>query len=239
MSPPPVRRPKERFYSVPKKRTPRKRRKAQDQARAEQRRVARQEHEHDERARPAGDRAGDLRIVRPTAPPDSFSALIWDPAVASGQAPQESFEADERVFRKKFDRDPAAEDPVPVDPHADEPVPLTGQKWDNGPASAARPPGLSISSNGTVFERSPLYAVLFSTADAGAAFSPIVSVQEGVDTPATVPHGLDRDVATALPGLWYCLHLPNTFHELRDISALAIKASQALHLDHHILLVLL
>ncbi|MFI5916831.1 hypothetical protein [Dactylosporangium sp. NPDC051541] len=93
-----------------------------------------------------------------------------------------------------------------------------------------------MSGVGTVFDRSPLYVVLFSAADADAAISPIVSAQEDADTLGTVPHGLDRNVAGALPGLWYCLNLPNTFRELIDIPALAIKAAQVLHLDHHILL---
>lgn len=53
----------------------------------------------------------------------------------------------------------------------------------------------------------------------------------------TVPHGFDRDLTPALPALWYCLHLPNVFHQLRDIDASALKRAQALNLDHQILLI--
>ena len=64
------------------------------------------------------------------------------------------------------------------------------------------------------FVRKPAYAVLFSSN---------VSYDEGYTSVVptdrkyfnfTVPHGLDRSVAAALPGLWYCLHLPNDLIEL-------------------------
>jgi hypothetical protein len=51
-----------------------------------------------------------------------------------------------------------------------------------------------------------------------------------------VPHGLDQEIAAALPGLWYCIHLPNTFLQLVGIPALELKREQAFHLDHQILL---
>jgi hypothetical protein len=93
-----------------------------------------------------------------------------------------------------------------------------------------------MSDNGTALGRSPLYVVLFSATDVDASYFPIVAAPLERDSTVTVPHGFDRNVAPALPGLWYCLHLPNTFFELIDISAVSIKAAQALHLDHHILL---
>ncbi|MEV0132598.1 hypothetical protein AB0H83_29575 [Dactylosporangium sp. NPDC050688] len=52
-----------------------------------------------------------------------------------------------------------------------------------------------MSGVGAVIDRSPLYVVLFSATDADAEISPIVAAQEGVDTPATVPHGFDRYAA--------------------------------------------
>jgi hypothetical protein len=91
---------------------------------------------------------------------------------------------------------------------------------------------------GMIFDRSPLYAVLFSTkVDLSQHHLPITAAPLDSEWVGTVPHALDRDVATALPGLWYCLHLPNTFQQLVDIPAMSLKAEQALHLDHQILLV--
>jgi len=54
---------------------------------------------------------------------------------------------------------------------------------------------------------------------------------------STIPHGLSKTVATALPGLWYCLHLPNFLLDLVDISARNLKAAQSLRIDHNILLI--
>lgn len=89
-----------------------------------------------------------------------------------------------------------------------------------------------------MFERRPLYVALFSAAeDTGSPYLPFVVEQVGRDSAITVPHAFDREVAAALPGLWYCMHLPNDFGQLIDVPAATIKASQALHLDHHILAV--
>jgi hypothetical protein len=91
--------------------------------------------------------------------------------------------------------------------------------------------------SGMIFGRSPLYAVLFSTeADLTQPYFPLVAAPQSGELGA-LPHGLARDMAEALPGLWYCLHLPNIFQELIDIPATNLKARQALHLDHQILLV--
>ncbi|MFD8159684.1 CHAT domain-containing protein [Streptomyces malaysiensis] len=54
---------------------------------------------------------------------------------------------------------------------------------------------------------------------------------------STVPHGLAKTVAAALPGLWYCLHLPASLWDLVDVDAWKLKAAQNLRLDHNILLV--
>ncbi|MFJ2415119.1 hypothetical protein [Streptomyces brevispora] len=43
-------------------------------------------------------------------------------------------------------------------------------------------------------------------------------------------------MATALPGLWYCLHLPASLWDLVDVDAWKLKAAQSLRLDHNILL---
>jgi CHAT domain len=90
-----------------------------------------------------------------------------------------------------------------------------------------------------VLNLSPLYAVLFDAgSDAVTTQEPVVSgpFDLAVSEEFTVPHGLDRRLANVLPGLWYSLHLPNTFRDLIDIPARALKARQVLHLDHHILL---
>ncbi|MGA4861712.1 CHAT domain-containing protein [Streptomyces lavendulocolor] len=54
---------------------------------------------------------------------------------------------------------------------------------------------------------------------------------------STVPHGLAKTVAAALPGLWYCLHLPASLADLVDVDIWKLKAAQSLRLDHNILLV--
>jgi hypothetical protein len=89
-----------------------------------------------------------------------------------------------------------------------------------------------------IFRTHPLYAVLFSSSqDINDPFSPIVVSQRPdpiVDDQAfvTVPHGLSREMATALPGLWYCLHLPSTFFQLMDLPYSFVKHTQVLALDH-------
>jgi hypothetical protein len=83
----------------------------------------------------------------------------------------------------------------------------------------------------------PVYAVLFASEDdVDAPYSPIVDVGQENEWPSTFPHGLDREVAAALPGLWYCLHLPATFFELVNLNAASIKSSQDLYLGHRIVL---
>lgn len=89
----------------------------------------------------------------------------------------------------------------------------------------------------TAWQRSPQYLVLFSTSDnVEETYDPFAYDKFNGEFPATVPHGLSREVATALPGLWYCLHLPNSFQQLVDIPLSLTKLSQELQLDHKILL---
>lgn len=89
--------------------------------------------------------------------------------------------------------------------------------------------------NEQAFGRNPIYAVVFRATSQDSPYVPLVG-QYSANSPVTVPHGFDREVVAALPGLWYCQHLPNTFWELGHVSAAFIKAAQALHLDHHIVL---
>src|SRR4051812_7241349 len=92
----------------------------------------------------------------------------------------------------------------------------------------------------SVSERPLVYAVVFAPEDGESdpmAYSPFTSEQLGVETDLIIPHGLSRKVASALPGLWYCIHLPNRLTELIDIPAWMLKRAQNLNLGHHILLV--
>lgn len=87
----------------------------------------------------------------------------------------------------------------------------------------------------------PLYAVLFTPgATEGRAQEQVPYVPVVFERPdaaeSTAPHGLARTVATALPGLWYCLHLPASLSDLVDVDAWKLKAVQSLRLDHNILL---
>lgn len=86
-----------------------------------------------------------------------------------------------------------------------------------------------------MLERQPLYAVLFTTTADLAAYEPLITYPADLSR-VTVPHGVDRDVAEALPGLWYCLHLPSTFFDLIDLTVKVIKTSQRLDNDHKIVL---
>lgn len=90
-----------------------------------------------------------------------------------------------------------------------------------------------------VFTKSPLYAVLFDySQDPESPYTPYVEAPVGaggifgVDDPVTVPHGLSREMASALPGLWYCVHLPNIFPQLIDMPFQSLKDSQRFSLDH-------
>ncbi|MBO3676902.1 CHAT domain-containing protein [Streptomyces sp. NEAU-YJ-81] len=85
----------------------------------------------------------------------------------------------------------------------------------------------------------PMYAVVFEEGEDldAKTYSPFLYRQLGEGAKVTIPHGLSRAASAALPGLWYCLHLPNTVFQLADISITALKMSQELNLGHQILLV--
>ena len=90
------------------------------------------------------------------------------------------------------------------------------------------------------FTKSPLYAVLFSSSqDVSEPYSPYVEAPRGVpifkdDAHVTAPHGLSKEMADALPGLWYCVHLPNIFPQLVDIPFTSLEDGQSYSLDHQI-----
>ncbi|WP_290050080.1 hypothetical protein [Amycolatopsis solani] len=82
---------------------------------------------------------------------------------------------------------------------------------------------------------SPLYIVLFSADDLIDSDADVFLSHQYEETASiTVPHGLSVDLSTALPALWYCLHLPNTFSTLADLPFPAFHVSRELHLDHQI-----
>ncbi|MFB7442259.1 CHAT domain-containing protein [Streptomyces mirabilis] len=85
------------------------------------------------------------------------------------------------------------------------------------------------------------YVVVFESegGKTDTAYSPFATKQIGLEDLAhgTVPHGLSRDMATALPGLWYCLHLPSTLLDFVDMPAWLLQAAQYLKIDHQILLI--
>lgn len=82
----------------------------------------------------------------------------------------------------------------------------------------------------------PIYAVLFEGTVDAAPYLPLVAAPYLAGASGTIPHGLDREAVAALPGLWYCLHLPNTFLELIEIRLSRLAITQSLDLGHHILL---
>ncbi|MFF2432570.1 CHAT domain-containing protein [Streptomyces mirabilis] len=85
------------------------------------------------------------------------------------------------------------------------------------------------------------YVVLYESegGKTDTAYSPFATKQIVLEDLAhgTVPHGLSRDMATALPGLWYCLHLPSTLSDFVDMPAWLLQAAQYLKIDHQILLI--
>lgn len=94
----------------------------------------------------------------------------------------------------------------------------------------------SLTNQPVTLGRAPIYAVLFDGTVDPAPYTPLVTAQYGADAPVTVPHGLDREVVAALPGLWYCLHLPNSLSELIDVPSSVLATMQSFDLGHHIVL---
>ncbi|MBM0274039.1 hypothetical protein [Micromonospora tarensis] len=113
---------------MPKKRTPRQRRAAQQRTRLQQRlEVARQERFHEQHASLVLERSGDPRFVQRVTGPDGTVSLTWDAASKAGTQLRDGFQAQFEAFRAKFGREPGPTDPVFFDPDADEPTPL-GQR---------------------------------------------------------------------------------------------------------------
>lgn len=88
--------------------------------------------------------------------------------------------------------------------------------------------------SGEDLEKKPLYAVVFSGEEnASVDKGPFA---DGPREDVIAPHGFDQDIVAALPGLWYCLHLPNTVLQLGDLPASVIKKCQPLDFPHEIVL---
>jgi hypothetical protein len=64
----------------------------------------------------------------------------------------------------------------------------------------------------------------------------VVNISDYDPTRATLPYGLDRELASVLPILWYCLHLPRTRFDFVDTPAKAMKAFQNFDFPHHLVL---
>ncbi|MFI9274633.1 CHAT domain-containing protein [Kitasatospora sp. NPDC052896] len=86
-----------------------------------------------------------------------------------------------------------------------------------------------------------LYAVVFERhPDARTPENPPITVDQlATDDRAVVPHGLARDAARALPGLWYCLHLPGSPADLRKLAAWQVQGLYQLARGHNIVLLTL
>jgi len=82
----------------------------------------------------------------------------------------------------------------------------------------------------------PYYFVLFKSSAGHTPRPPVVDVKAYAAASVTLPYGFDRDLAPALPAIWYCLHLPRTRFDFIDMQAEGMKACQMLNLPHHILL---
>ncbi|WP_146057738.1 CHAT domain-containing protein [Streptomyces sp. SM10] len=86
-------------------------------------------------------------------------------------------------------------------------------------------------------DRHLLYLVVFDPEDGAAPveISPVIEAMpdEGPDQ-FSMPHSLARDVAQTLPGLWYCLHLPQSRADLVDLEAWKLKGLQQLAMGHHV-----
>jgi hypothetical protein len=90
-----------------------------------------------------------------------------------------------------------------------------------------------------LFRTYPLYAVLFpSTQDVSEDFVPYRFTRRGVplfgvEDGVTIPHGLSLEMSAALPGLWYCLHLPSVFWQLAELPpSLVAKAHEVPLFEH-------
>lgn len=86
-------------------------------------------------------------------------------------------------------------------------------------------------------DRHLLYLVVFDPEDgtAPSETSPLIDAPLEDPDQFAIPHALARDVARALPGLWYCLHLPQSRGDLVDLEAWKLKGLQQLAMGHHVM----
>lgn len=84
----------------------------------------------------------------------------------------------------------------------------------------------------------PAYIVIWkSSQPPDIEYSPVVPVTGPLDpNVGTLPHLLDRELTPTISALWFCLHLPNTLHDLFDMSARTLKRRQDYDYAHEILL---
>lgn len=87
----------------------------------------------------------------------------------------------------------------------------------------------------------PTYIVLFrSRAASSGRYRPVVPAAETgrnyLEGHITLPLGLDRDLESILPAMWYCLHLPRSRFDFSVLGAIQWKALQGLNLPLRVLL---
>ena len=82
----------------------------------------------------------------------------------------------------------------------------------------------------------PYYIVLFESTTHNDPYRQVVDASAVLAGKTTLPYGFDRDLASALPALWYCLHLPRTRFDFISMHALGMKQVQWANLPHHIVL---
>lgn len=113
---------------MPKKRTPRQRKAAAEQARQE-RRLASDAARRDEHARLVVERQGDPRFTQRLTT-ETGAVVSWEAGTPMDSQMREAVGAQTRLFREKFGRDPGPDDPLFFDPDAEQPMALTKETWD-------------------------------------------------------------------------------------------------------------
>lgn len=98
------------------------------------------------------------------------------------------------------------------------------------------PPGVTAEQEPTIHQPF-LYCAVFEP-DGGESVHepPVISAPLNSAAGTAIPHGLARDVATALPGLWYCLHLPQSRLDLVEMEPWLLQGTHQLSMGHNILL---
>ncbi|MCG3127430.1 MAG: hypothetical protein CHACPFDD_02290 [Phycisphaerae bacterium] len=89
-----------------------------------------------------------------------------------------------------------------------------------------------------IFNRWPTYVVVFdSEAPIDRPAPAIVPVRRNEPNAlGTVPHQLDKSLTSTLHPLWFFMHLPRVFRDMRDSNAKPLKEMQQFDLSHSVVL---